>query len=149
MAPDPHEAPATDVDNQGSTVFVQLVGGPNCEEAKKFRDLEHARAQLIINTKGKRSVIPNQHIFQNPEGVNLKFSVIDSTLRHAFRLTVIIENPSSDIDTPDLQGEIYFYLCRFLKQGDQVQNLQITEIRKANASSSDPNDDDVTAINLK
>ena len=143
------EATPIQTDDPASTIFVPLIGGPGSPEAKQFRGLDHASAQLIMDIADRRIIISEKDIFRNFEGgVNIRFSVIDSSLRHAFRITVLIQNTTGDSDIPDLEGEIWYYMNKGLKRGDQIQSLQITEVRKADASSSDPSDDDVEAIDL-
>ena len=105
------EATLIQIDDPAFTIFVSLIDEFESFEIKQFRGLDHASVQFIMNIVDKRIIIFEKNIFRNfQDDVNIRFSVINSSLRHAFRIIVAIQNITDDSDIFDLEGEIWYYM---------------------------------------
>ena len=166
---DPLEDATANVANPDESIFVPLVSAKS-DEAKAFRGLEFAWAQLITEHEGKKSVLPT-HPMKRWTGANLSFTIIDSPLRRGIKLSIVVENPKDTRKLPpDLRAEAWFFFGDSIKKGKQIENLTIEEILKpdyrppsdptltqlmdvdagvAPLPPSGPVDDDIAAIDLQ
>lgn len=117
-------------DPDQAEIFVPLFGK---EELDNFRGRPFAWAQLVTQLDG---VLPT-HALKSWKEANIHFTVIDSSLRHALKLTVVIENSEEKNKgkrlPPDLHAEVWFFFGNTLKKEPQIQDLKIKEILKADA----------------
>ncbi|KAL8791281.1 MAG: hypothetical protein Q9195_005970 [Heterodermia aff. obscurata] len=103
-ADDEHKDTEGDIAADQDKIFVPLYSK---EELDNFRG-EPAHAQLVTQHDGAELVLP-AHALNHYQFGNIHFTIIDSSLQHAFNLTVVIEN--SDPTTnhkklpPDLRAE--------------------------------------------
>ena len=157
------------IDPNESKIFIPLASSKS-DEAKSFRGVEFVWAQLVINHNNKESLFPKQ-AWKDWSGANIRFSIIDSTLRHAIKMVVVVENKSRNSRLPpDLVAEVWFDFGKLLLNKEQIKDLKHIEILKPDTRpprqytlkeiadaeatgtllpSLDPVDDDVAAIDLK
>ena len=93
---------------------------------------------LWITRIARNLFLPKQTL-KSYKNANIKLSVIDSTLRHALKLTVAVDNLDKTKKLPpDVHAKGYFYFDKAVKGKDQIRNLKITEILKPDTQLPEP-----------
>ena len=100
-------------DTNASKILIPLIGGMDYDEAKNFRGVDFHWAQIVYHEDDIQVVLPMTvaKTFKNWKGANIRLSIIKTTLVHAIKMIVVVENPheTSSGLPPEFSAEVMFY----------------------------------------